>query len=150
MTILLCSNNTGEKYTHLILGKLISIWFLKNQNLLDISVAYDSSKNAWMTRNIVLNWFLWLNMYMKNNYRKICLLIDNTSSHDIEETLKNVDLLYLPPNTTSFLQLCDQSIIKSLKEKFNYYMTLTIIFEKFGNSSCQSDLYKCINILDAI
>ena len=140
----------GEKYTSLISGKSLSQRSLKNQNLLDLGVAYDSSKNAWMTKNIFLNWLMRLNLYMKNKNRKICLLVDNASSHDIKETFTNIDLVYLPPNTTSVLQPCDQGIIKALKDKFNYYMTMTVIFEKLENSSSQSDLYKSINILDAI
>ncbi len=53
------------------------------------------------------------------------LLLDNCSTHikdaDLEKfniQLRNTTLLYLPPNTTSKIQLCDARIIRTLKAHY--------------------------------
>ena len=61
---------------------------------------------------------------MKNQGRKILLLIDNVPVHIIlilEDTAEKLDSLkveLLPPNTTTFLQPCDAGIINSFKCKY--------------------------------
>ena len=47
--------------------------------------------------------------------RKIALLIDNWPAHPSASDLTNVQLIFLPPNTTSVLQPMDQGVIRSLK-----------------------------------
>lgn len=52
---------------------------------------------------------------MKDEGRHILLLLDNASSHRINETPSNIQIKMLPPNTTAFLQPQDAGIIASLK-----------------------------------
>ena len=56
---------------------------------------------------------------MKRKNRKIILLIDNAPVHlildETQEKLDSVDVKFLPPNTTTELQLCDAGIIHSFK-----------------------------------
>ncbi|XP_037779428.1 tigger transposable element-derived protein 4-like [Penaeus monodon] len=47
--------------------------------------------------------------------RKIALIIDNCRAHPTLSNLTNVQLVFLPPNTTSILQPMDQGVIRSLK-----------------------------------
>ena len=47
--------------------------------------------------------------------RKIALLIDNCPAHLSVPDLANVQLVFLPPDTTSVLQPMDQGVIRSLK-----------------------------------
>jgi len=64
-------------------------------------------------------WLLDFNNKMKNESRKVLLLVDNAGGHNISLELKNkltnVELYFLPPNTTSVIQPCDQGIIQSFK-----------------------------------
>ena len=46
--------------------------------------------------------------------RKITLIIDNCPAHPLVDSLKALELIFLPPNTTSKTQLMDQGIIRSL------------------------------------
>ena len=48
--------------------------------------------------------------------RKITMIVDNCHPH--VEALQAVQLIFLPPNTTSKLQAMDQGVIKSLKAKY--------------------------------
>ena len=68
--------------------------------------------------------------------RHILLLVDNAPTHALYENtnLTNIVIEYLPPNTTSHLQPCDQGIINSFKVRSKPYLftitvsNLTLIF----------------------
>ena len=47
--------------------------------------------------------------------RKIALIVDNCPAHPIVDGLKTIELIFLPPNTTSKTQPMDQGVIRSLK-----------------------------------
>ena len=55
---------------------------------------------------------------MRIERRKVALIIDNCRAHPIVPNLTNVEVIYLPPNTTSHTQPCDQRIIQALKVKY--------------------------------
>ena len=50
--------------------------------------------------------------------RKIALIVDNRPAHPHVEKLDWVELIFLPPNTTSITQPMDQGIIRSTKAKY--------------------------------
>ena len=47
--------------------------------------------------------------------RKIALLVDNCPAHPFVSDLTNVQLIFLPANTTSVLQKMGQGVIRNLK-----------------------------------
>jgi hypothetical protein len=56
-------------------------------------------------------------------------LLDNCSSHKIEGLdLLNVDVHFLPPNTTSKIQPMDSGIIMSFKKHYHYYHIRYVVF----------------------
>jgi len=70
-----------------------------------------------MQRSVFAHYLNRLNSIMRRADRHILLLMDNAKCHETEnlETLSNVRVYFLPPNTTSYLQPIDQGIIYSLK-----------------------------------
>jgi len=52
--------------------------------------------------------------------RHILIVVDNASCHHIEEDppLQAIEIIYLPPNTTSLIQPLDSGIIRSFKTKY--------------------------------
>ena len=50
--------------------------------------------------------------------RKIDLIIDNCTVHPHVEQLNSIELIFLPPNTTSHTQPMDQGIIRILRAKY--------------------------------
>ena len=50
--------------------------------------------------------------------RKIALIINNCTAHPHVENLKWVELMFLPPNTTSYTQPMDQGSIRALKAEY--------------------------------
>lgn len=81
------------------------------------------------------------------NGRKILLMVDNCPVHPkVIEGLKNIELLFLPPNTTPKIQPCDASIIRNFKfhyrRRFNHNL-----LEGFETGTPNPEK---INILDAM
>ena len=50
----------------------------------------------------------------KTEGRKLCTIVENCSAHP-HLKLENTELVFLPPNTTSHIQLMDNEIIKNSK-----------------------------------
>ena len=70
-------------------------------------------------------WLKHINEEFRNKNRHVLLLVDNASSHSLNDgetfvQLSNITLQYLPPNTTSHLQPMDAGIIKSFKAKYKH------------------------------
>ena len=76
----------------------------------------DKSKTPrWMDSQIFEEWVCKLDQTFRMEGRKIALIIDICPAHPSVSDLTNVQLVFLPPNTTSVLQPMDQGVITSLK-----------------------------------
>ena len=63
-----------------------------------------------------------LQMSRKYNNQRVLLFLDNCPCHKIEGlVLSHVDVVFLPPNTTSKLQPMDAGIIMSFKNNYRRY-----------------------------
>ncbi|KAF7685242.1 Tigger transposable element-derived protein 6 [Cucumispora dikerogammari] len=86
---------------------------------------------------------------MSQENRKIALIMDNATCHLINTKMSNIDVIFLPKNTTSLIQSCNQKIIKSFKDRFLMFITKYIIYDM--NTSDNIDkIVKNITIFDAI
>merc|ERR1712110_939185 len=82
---------------------------------------------------------------MAKEGRNICLLVDNCPAHPNIEGLTNVELKFLPPNTTSVIQPCDQGIIQNLKKIYRRSILLSLISHiENGEEDFKPDLYQAI------
>ena len=118
ITILLTVNATGShKLKPLIINKWQTPRSLKHIDKTTLPVYYFWNKNAWMQRSIFEIYLNNLNNIMQRSSRHILLLTDNASCHSIDniDSLSNVKVHFLPPNTTSHLQPMDAGIIYSFK-----------------------------------
>ena len=68
-----------------------------------------------MNSEIFEEWVCKLEQKFCADDRKITLVIDNCPVHPSISNLTNVQIVFLPPNTTSILQTMDQGVIRSLK-----------------------------------
>ena len=116
LTVMLCANMTGtDKRKLLIIGKSEKPRCLKNINIPQLGVTYRWNKKAWMLGNLFNEWLRQFDLSMHAAYRKILLFLDNCSAHQVTYIPKNIQVYFLPPNTTSSLQPMDQGIIRNLK-----------------------------------
>src|SRR2546423_5551309 len=81
---------------------------------------YYHNKKAWMTGIFFQDYLKRFNRHVN---RKVALVIDNAPSHvieglDSESEFSNIEIIPLPPNTTSKLQPLDAGIIAAFKKHY--------------------------------
>ena len=79
-----------------------------------LSVDYEANKKAWMRSDLFEQYLHKLDRKMKSDTRKTVMLLDNCPAHP-HVTLENVELAFLPPNTTSRTQPMDAGVIRNFK-----------------------------------
>lgn len=160
VSILLCANMTGtEKLTPLVIGKSRRPrCFPKlrgSQRFYDpkkIGCDYRNQRNSWMDSKIFIEWLAKLQYKFELENRKVLLLLDNFSAHRVENLdLPNIELLFLPANTTSICQPLDLGIIANVKALYkrdllSYYWSQLRSETAIGNDG----KLKQINLLQAL
>ena len=151
VTLLIVANMDGsEQLDPLVIGKAKQPVCFKNAH---IPLKYTSNKNAWMTAEIWREWLFQLNASMKLKKRHIILFVDNCSAHKNDQVLSNVKLEFLPPNTTSLIQPCDQGIIRNFKYFYRSIMMkkiISIIDSHAHITSTADELSKHFTLLDGL
>ncbi|XP_037781980.1 jerky protein-like [Penaeus monodon] len=105
----------GEKLPMFVIGKSKSPRCFKN--IKHLTTQYTLQKKSWMSSEIFEEWVCKVDRKFRVDGRKIALIIDNCPTHPTLSNLTNVQLVFLPRNTTSILQPMDQGVIRSLKAK---------------------------------
>lgn len=118
-----------------------------------LRVIYRYNKTKWMTGLITEEYLRWLDNKVRGEGRKILLLLDNFSGHELgvqlvggKEALANVRIEWLPPNTTSHWQPLDQGIIASFKLQYRRHW-ISYMLRQYENDK---DPNKTVNLLKAI
>lgn len=143
----LCSNITGnDKLKLILIGKSIKPRDFKGFST-GSYIQYEGSKKAWMTAFLFNKWIKQWDQKLRFEKRKICLVIDNCTSHKISNSLSNIEVIFLPPNTTSILQPMDSGIIRCFKAYFNGYK-LSQISDMIDSKKPVEACFKSINIRD--
>ena len=156
VTILLGANITGtEKLKPVLIAKSANPRCLKNIDREQLPVWYYSQKSSWMDGTIFSLVLKRLNLYFAANSRKVLLLMDNCSCHavSVDLDLSCIKVHFLPPNTTSVLQPCDQGIIQSFKLKYKSRLLAKRILElqNFKKAEPFADCEpRSLNILEVI
>lgn len=118
ITVLVAANADGtDKLPLLVIGKSAPPRCFKKVKSLPVS--YSSNKSAWMISSEFNSYVTKLDQKMRVQGRKIALIVDNVGTRKLTHvTLTNVDVFYLPPNTTSATQPMDNGVIRSLKARY--------------------------------
>ncbi len=113
VTVLLATNADGsEKLPLLLIGKSTKPRCF--ENVKTFPCEYQQQRCAWMTGDMFTKWLQRLDQKCITERRQIFLFVDNCLSHPKNVELKNVEIIFLPPNTSK-LQPMDQGIIKVIK-----------------------------------
>ena len=151
VTVLVATNMTGtDRRKLLVIGKSREPRCFRGRK--SLPVTYQSSGNAWMTSDIFRRWLQALNRDMARQRRNILLLVDNCSAHpkDAADKLSHVKLEFLPPNTTSLIQPCDQGIIKNMKGHYRRQVVRKIIADIDKTTLTANELARQLTLLDAV
>ena len=113
LTGMAAGNAIGEKLLMFVIGKSKTPRCFKH--IKNLPCKYKSQKKSCMDSQIFEEWVRKLDRTFRMERRKIALLIDNCPAYLSVPDLTNVQLIFLPPDTTSVLQPMDQGVIRSLK-----------------------------------
>ena len=127
ITLLVCANMSGtEKLPLLTIGKAKAPRCFKGVQ--HLPTCYEANNSAWMTSEFFEKWLRKWDRELLRQGRKIALIVDNCPAHPHVGALQSVELLFLPPNTTSEIQPQCQSIRVVLKMMM---MILVILCPRF-------------------
>ncbi|XP_071044155.1 tigger transposable element-derived protein 4-like [Parasteatoda tepidariorum] len=116
LTLLLGANMNGnEKLKPLVIGKSKRPRCFKNVK--SLPVEYEANSNAWMTTMIWERHIRKLDSQFSRQKRKVSIIVDNCTAHSQPESLKAIEIVFLPPNVTALLQPLHQGIIRDFKRK---------------------------------
>ncbi|GFS74099.1 tigger transposable element-derived protein 1 [Trichonephila clavipes] len=157
VTLLLCSNASGDRMLKpLLVNKSLRPRTFKGKDLKQLPVHWMANPKTWMTTAFFTEWFNncfvpEVEAYMKEKSLdfKVLLIVDNAASHPQLEH-PNVQLVFLPPNTTSLIQPLDQGIIATFK-KYYIKATYKFILNKLENESLTvKEVWKQFSIFDCL
>ena len=100
-----------------------------------------------MTSAIFLDWFNEFNETMKAQNRRVLLLIDNASCHP--STSCNVQVAFLPKNTTGETQPMDMGVIRAVKV-FARKLLLRHIANAIKTCANAEEALKGVNVFNSI
>ena len=126
LTYLGCDNALGsERLPLMCIGKARKPCCFKNI-CTELRFDYYNKAKAWMTTQLFFAWLMRFSSYITRTDpdRRVLQLLDNCSAHESEESLPSLDIvevIYLPPNTTSKPQPLDAGIIASAKTRYSRY-----------------------------
>jgi len=148
VTVLLGANSDGsDKLPILVIGKYAKPRVFKNVKTLPL--LYSANKKAWMTSSEWEKYVNCLEKKFKKESRHVVFIIDNAPPHLPIEKLQNIEIIYLPPNTTAICQPLDQGIIRNFK-LFYRQLVVTEIINRLDQKSQLTAGNVNLNILDAI
>ena len=116
LTGIAAGNAKGERLQMFIIGKSKNPRCFKGVK--SLPCRYRSQQKSWMSSEIFEEWVKEIDRSFGKKKRKIALIVDNCPAHPHVEKLEWVELIFLPPNTTSKTQPMDQGVIRSLKAKY--------------------------------
>ena len=113
LTGLAAGNAAGEKLPMFVIGKAEKPRCFKG--VTSLPCQYKPQRKTWMDSEIFSDYVRKLDTKFDAEGRKIVLIIDNCPAHPKVDNLKAIQLVFLPPNTTSKTQPMDQGVIRALK-----------------------------------
>lgn len=136
VSVLLCANMDGShRLKPFVIGKSKKPVCFKNEH---IPVRYRNNKKAWMTRELFEEWLVEFDRVIEGQGRKVVLLLDNCSAHNVRPKLTSVELAFLPPNTTAGLQPLDAGVIANFKALYRRRMLEWLVLMIDRSARCTS------------
>lgn len=116
LTGIAAANAAGDKLPMFVIGKLAKPQCFSGVR--NIPCRYRAQKKSWMDSVLFEEWIRELDCKFEREGRKIALIVDNCPGHPQVKGLKAINLVFLPPSTTSKTQPMDQGVIRALKAHY--------------------------------
>jgi len=121
VTLVLCTNATGTyKLPVTMIGSAGRPLCFRGEGN-ECPLPYFDQKKAWMDKHVYERW--WKNVFLpavrqRHRGAKCALIMDNSSTHDVALSSEDVEIFFLPPNTTAVYQPMDAGVIAALKRRY--------------------------------
>ena len=158
--MLLCGNAAGHLIRAGFIYKAKKPRAFKGRDMNQLPVFWMHNRKAWTTSDLFLKWFHQCFLPEVKSYLhqeglefKIMLLLDNAPGHPqlMEGLHGNVEVMFLPPNTTNIIQPLDQGIIATFKALYlRKCMKKLIHYLDRRPDATVKDFWKAFNIKDAV
>ncbi|XP_055617943.1 tigger transposable element-derived protein 1-like [Toxorhynchites rutilus septentrionalis] len=158
VTLLFCSNASGDLMLKpLLINRAMTPRSLKGADFNKLPVHWKANTKAWVTKAVFEEWFYDMFIPEVKTYLEgkglefhVLLILDNAPGHLVIKH-PNVQVVFLPPNTTSLLQPQDQGIIAAFK-KLYIKQCLRYILEKLESDETMTVIqaWKEFKIRDAL
>lgn len=143
ITVLVCANMDGiDKLPLFVIGN--STRETAFENLHNAPLEYEENKRARMTESLFRNWLMKLDISMGRQGRKIAMVLDICPAHR-NMKLSNIELVFLPRNTTSVTQPMEGRITRILKLHYRH-----ILASRCLEAAKDSDVPFEWDLLDAV
>ena len=143
----------ADKRKLLVIRKSVKPRCSEGLRIDSLPVQYHAYKNAWMTSVLFEKWLTDLDRELKLKSKNILLILNNCAAHPNLNCLTNIQLQFLPPNTTALAQPMDMEIIKNLKSMYRRKLVRHILAETEDNmltSSTTAQISSAVNLLQAV
>ncbi|XP_049520582.1 tigger transposable element-derived protein 6-like [Dermacentor silvarum] len=100
-----------------------------------------------MTAEIFQAWLRQLDRRFAAKAQKVLFVLDNCSAHTKVSGLENIELLFLPPNTTASLHPMDQGIIQFVKSRYRRQVLERMLLCIEAGKQCEVSLLSAIHVL---
>jgi hypothetical protein len=129
LVVLLCTNSDGsDKRVPIIIEKSARPWCFKNAKKLP--VTYYVNSKMWMTSETFRDFLHALDASFGALGWKILLFVHNCATHSPDtSSLKNVKVVFYPPNCTSVVQPLDLGVIKCFKQVYKKQPVQRAVFD---------------------
>ena len=161
MALLLGGNAEGDlKLKPMLVYRSENPRALKNYVRESLPVIWRSNKRAWINQELFTDWFInsfcpSVEKYCEDNNlsNKVLLLLDTVPCHptNLNDVCENVDVIYLPPNTSAILHPFNRGLISAFKA---HYLRGTFLkateYTHDGDTKSLLEFLKFFTIKDAI
>jgi hypothetical protein len=143
LTLLFCVNASGYMIKPMVVYISLNPRALKGKNKEHLPVYWKANKKVWVTASLFSEWFrncflceVELYLASKSLPFKV-LLTDNAPGHpeNLMFDHSNVEILFLPPNTSSLLQPLDQGVTEAFKTYFIRRTFISLLNEMVKESN---------------
>ena len=105
-------------------------------------------KKARMVSELFSSWLKKLDKKFKQDKRGVAMVVDNCRAHpNIQSKLESITLIFLPSNTTSKSQPCDQGIIQNLKVHYRKHLLLQLVTSIDAGKEFEHNLLDALYLL---
>ena len=152
ITIAFLVSATGAKETPVVIWNSKSPRCFRGFDVRSLPVKYYSQSKSWMTGETLVDYLTSFNQKMRAEKRSVLLLLDNAGCHPLEMLqykFSNINILFLPSNTTSKLQPLDLGIIANFKTHYKHRF-LQHVLARIDEAKNATEVTGSINVLTAI